>query len=43
MSGTLHIPFIPFSLVSLPESRLILHSTHADARWPAESKRDRVL
>src|SRR6266566_989568 len=43
MSGTLHIPFIPFSLVSLPGNRLILHSTHADAHCPAGSKRDRVL
>src|SRR5215471_18333754 len=43
MSGTLHIPFIPFSLVSLPENRLMLHRAHSDARCPAGSKRDRVL
>src|SRR5262245_57519461 len=43
MSGTLHIPFIPFSLVSLQENCLISPSAHADARCPAESKRDHVL
>src|SRR5713101_7515229 len=43
MSGALHIPFIPFSLVSLPENHLILHSAHADACCPAGNKRDRVL